>query len=121
MRRDIRSADYAAKQKDVARDFASACRSFVQRRSELTETRGFKYCKSLDRGAESRGTPDMDVVPTDEKNVRRTIRTGVSDALRSHYGDVLKETIPTRLTELSERLDEPQRDGPGLSQAEDKK
>jgi Anti-sigma factor NepR len=48
----------------------------------------------------------MDVVPTDEKNVRRAIRTGVGDALRSHYGDVLKEIIPTRLTELLEHLDE---------------
>jgi hypothetical protein len=63
----------------------------------------------------------MDVVPTDEKNVRRTIRTGVGDALRNHYGDVLKEPIPTRLTELLKHLNEPQRDGPGFSQAEDKK
>jgi hypothetical protein len=42
----------------------------------------------------------MEVVPTDEKNVRRAIRTGVSDALRSYYGDLLKETIPSRLTDL---------------------
>jgi Anti-sigma factor NepR len=63
----------------------------------------------------------MDVAPTDEKNVRRAIRTGVGDGLRSYYGDVSKEIIPTRLTELLEHLDKPQRDGPGLSQAEDKK
>jgi hypothetical protein len=68
-----------------------------------------------------RGTPDMNVVPTDEKNVRRAIRTGVGDALRNHYGDVLKEAIPTHLTELLEHLNEPQRDGPGFSQAGDKK
>jgi hypothetical protein len=55
----------------------------------------------------SRGTPDMEVVPTDEKNVRRAIRTGVGDALRSYYGDLLKETIPSRLTDLLLRLDEP--------------
>jgi hypothetical protein len=36
----IRSADYAATQKDVARDFASACTSFVQRRSERTQRLG---------------------------------------------------------------------------------
>jgi hypothetical protein len=57
-----------------------------------------------------RVTPDMDVVSTDEKNVRRAIRTGVGDALRNHYGDVLKEAIPTRLTEPLEQLDEPQRE-----------
>jgi Anti-sigma factor NepR len=68
-----------------------------------------------------RGTPDMDVVPTDEKNVRQAIRTGVSDALRNHYGDVLKEAIPNRLTELLEHLNELQRDGPGFSRAGDKK
>jgi hypothetical protein len=48
----------------------------------------------------------MEVVPIDEKNVRRAIRTGVGDALRSYYGDPLKETIPTRLTDLWRRLDE---------------
>jgi Anti-sigma factor NepR len=73
------------------------------------------------QGAALRGTPNMDVVPTDEKNVRRAIRTGVGDALRNHYRDVLKEAIPTRLTELLEHLNEPQRDGPGFSQAGDKK
>jgi hypothetical protein len=63
----------------------------------------------------------MNVVPTDEKNVRRAIRTAVGDALRNHYGDVLKEAIPSRLTELLEHLNEPQRDGTGFSQAGDKK
>jgi hypothetical protein len=38
----IRSADYAATQKDVARDFASACTSFVQRRSERTQRLGIQ-------------------------------------------------------------------------------
>jgi hypothetical protein len=47
----------------------------------------------------------MEVVPTYEKDVRRAIRTGVSDALRSYYGDLLKET-PSRLTDLLRRLDE---------------
>src|ERR1700757_3458067 len=64
------------------------------------ETADSKYCKSPTGGTVSRGTPDMEVVPTDEKNVRRAIRTGVSDALRSYYGDLLKETIPSRLTDL---------------------
>jgi hypothetical protein len=70
------------------------------------ETADSKYCKSPTGGAVSRGTPDMEVVPTYEKNVRRAIRTGVSDALCSYYGDLLKETIPSRLTDLLRRLDE---------------
>jgi Anti-sigma factor NepR len=48
----------------------------------------------------------MDIVPTDEKNVRRAIRTGVGDALRSYYGDALKETVPSRFSDLLRRLDE---------------
>jgi hypothetical protein len=53
-----------------------------------------------------RGTPDMEVVPTDEKNVRRAIRTGIGAALRSYYDDVLKEGIPERLTDLLRRREE---------------
>ena len=53
-----------------------------------------------------RGTPDMDIVPNDEKNIRRAIRTGISEALNSYYSDLLKDPIPSRLTELSRRLDE---------------
>jgi hypothetical protein len=51
----------------------------------------------------------MEIVPTDEKNVRHAIRTGVGEALRSYYGDLLKEPIPSRLTDLLRRLDEPDR------------
>jgi hypothetical protein len=57
----------------------------------------------------SRGTPYMEVVPTDENNVRRAIRIGIGDTLRSYYGDLLKEGIPSRLTDLLRRLDEPEK------------
>ena len=51
----------------------------------------------------------MEIVPTDEKNVRRAIRTGIGDTLRSYYGDLLKEGIPGRLTDLLRHLDEPEK------------
>jgi hypothetical protein len=54
----------------------------------------------------SRGTPGMQVLPYDEKHLRRTVRTGIGDALRSYYGELLKEAIPSRLTELLRRFDE---------------
>jgi hypothetical protein len=57
----------------------------------------------------SRGTPEMEVVPTDENNVRRAIRIGIGDTLRSYYGDLSKEVIPSRLTDLLRRLDEPEK------------
>jgi hypothetical protein len=65
-----------------------------------------KYYKLLAGGAVSRGTPDMEVVRTDEKHVRQAIRTGVGEALRNYYDDHLKEPIPGRLTNLLRRLDE---------------
>jgi hypothetical protein len=46
----------------------------------------------------------MEIVPNDEKNIRRAIWTGISEALNSYYGDLLKDPIPSRLTELSRRL-----------------
>jgi hypothetical protein len=52
----------------------------------------------------------MEIVPTDEKNVRRAVQTGISKskALRSYYyGGLLKEPIPSHLTDLLRRLDEP--------------
>jgi hypothetical protein len=55
----------------------------------------------------SRGTPDMEIVPTDEKNVRRAIRTAIGDTLGKYYGDPLGQTIPRRLSDLLRRLDEP--------------
>ena len=55
----------------------------------------------------SRGGPDMEVVAIDEKNARRAIRTGIGEALRSYYGDLLKEPIPSHLADLLLRLDEP--------------
>jgi len=48
----------------------------------------------------------LEVVRTDEKNVRRSMRTGVGEALRDYYDDHLKEPIPGRLTNLLRRLDE---------------
>ena len=39
----------------------------------------------------------------DEKNVRQAIRTGVGDALRSYYGYLLKEPIPSRLNNFLRR------------------
>jgi hypothetical protein len=48
----------------------------------------------------------MDVVSTDEKNVRRAIETGVGDALRKYYGDVLNEEVPNHLADLLQRLDD---------------
>jgi hypothetical protein len=49
----------------------------------------------------------MEVVATDEKNVRRAIRTGIGEALRSYYGDLSKEPVPGHLADLLLRLDEP--------------
>jgi hypothetical protein len=51
----------------------------------------------------------MEIVSTDENNVRRAIRIGIGDALGSYYGDFLKEGIPSRLTDLLRRLDEAQK------------
>jgi hypothetical protein len=51
----------------------------------------------------------MEVVPPDENNVRRAIRIGIDDVLRSYYGDLLKEGIPNRLTDLLRCLDEPEK------------
>jgi hypothetical protein len=51
----------------------------------------------------------MEIVSTDENNVRRAIRVGIGDALGSYYGDLLKEGIPSRLTDLLRRLDEAQK------------
>jgi len=65
-----------------------------------------KYYKLLAGGAVSRETPDLEVVRTDEKNVRQAIRTGVGEALRNYYDDHLKELIPGRLTNLLRCLDE---------------
>jgi Anti-sigma factor NepR len=64
----------------------------------------------------SRGTPDMQVVPYDEQHVRRAIRTVIGNALRNSYGELLKEAIPSRLTELLRRFDEPDR---GYSEAQE--
>jgi hypothetical protein len=57
----------------------------------------FKILQVPGRGCLSRGTPDMEVVSTDEKNIRRAIRIGVGEALGSYYGEVLKlkESIPS--------------------------
>jgi hypothetical protein len=55
----------------------------------------------------SHGTPDMEIVPTDEKSVRRAIRIVIGDALGGYYGDPLRETIPSRFSDLLRRLDEP--------------
>jgi hypothetical protein len=49
----------------------------------------------------------MEVVPTDEKNVRRAIRTAIGDTLGDYYGDPLGQTIPSRLSDLLRRLEEP--------------
>ena len=66
--------------------------------------------QTTDRGRPCRaGRPDMEVVPTDENNVRRAIRIGIGDAIRSYYGDLLKEGIPNRLTDLLRCLDEPEK------------
>ena len=73
------------------------------------ETADSKYCQSLTGGAVLRGTQVMEIVPTDEKNVRRAIRTGVGEALCCYYGELLKEPIPGRLTDLLRRLDEPKK------------
>jgi len=63
-----------------------------------------------DRGRPCRaGLPDMEVVRTDENDVRRAIRIGIGDTLRRYYGDVLEEDIPSRLTDLLRRLDEPEK------------
>jgi hypothetical protein len=58
----------------------------------------------------------MEIVPTDENNARRAIRIGIGDALGSYYGDLLKEGIPGRLTDLLRRLDEVEK---GSSERED--
>ena len=55
------------------------------------------------------GLPDMEVVPTDENNVRRAIRIGIGDALRSYYGKLLKEGIPNHLSHLLRCLDQPEK------------
>ena len=52
----------------------------------------------------------MEVVPTDENNVRRAIRIGIGDALRRYYGDLLKEGIPNRLSHLLRCLDQPEKE-----------
>lgn len=49
----------------------------------------------------------MEVVATDEKNVHRAISTAIGEALRSYYGDLLKEPIPSHLVDLLLRLDQP--------------
>jgi hypothetical protein len=63
-----------------------------------------------DRGVPYRAALlDMEVVRTDENNVRRTNRMRIGDTLRSYYGDLLKEGIPSRLIDLLWRLDEPEK------------
>jgi Anti-sigma factor NepR len=72
------------------------------------DTADSKHCKS--RGCRiALGTPATAIVATDEKktkNVRRAIRTGIDDTLRSFYGNLLKEAIPSRVTDLLQRLEE---------------
>ena len=48
----------------------------------------------------------MEVVPNDEKSIRRAIQAGIGKALRSYYADVLNERVASRVTDLLWRLDE---------------
>ena len=75
-------------------------------RNELGAS-GFKILVShRTGGAVSSRAPSMDLLSTDEKNVRRAIETGVGDALRKYYGDVLNEEVPNHLADLLQRLDD---------------
>jgi Anti-sigma factor NepR len=49
----------------------------------------------------------MKVVQTDgAERIRRANLKSVGNDLRGYYGDLLKEAIPSRLTDLLQRLDE---------------
>ena len=91
-----------------------ACTRFVQTCFEKTQR---QRIQTTDRGRLRRaGRPDMEVLPTDENNVRRAIRIEIGDAVRSYYGDLLKEGIPNRLTDLLRCLDETEK---GAFESED--
>jgi hypothetical protein len=48
----------------------------------------------------------MKVVQTDEaERIRRANLISVGNDLRGYYGDLLKEAIPSRFTDLLQRLD----------------
>jgi hypothetical protein len=64
-----------------------------------------KYCKYR-QGAALHGTPTMEIVLTNDKNVRQAIRTAIGNVLRSYYSSLLKEPMPSRLIALLRRLDE---------------
>jgi hypothetical protein len=65
-----------------------------------------KYCKSPTGGAVWRGTPDMEVVTTDEKMFVGPFGQA-SERPPQLLRRSLKEIIPSRLTDLLRRLDEP--------------
>ena len=72
--------------------------------------RGSVFKQQTEGGPCRAGPRDMEVVPTDENNVRRAIRIGIGDALRRYYGDLLKEGIPNRLSHLLRCLDQPEKE-----------
>jgi Anti-sigma factor NepR len=61
--------------------------------------------KHRGQGAASLGSPDMNGLQADEiEKLRREALIKVGNGLRDHYGDVLKEDIPNRLTDLLRRV-----------------
>jgi len=61
--------------------------------------------KHCGQGAVSLGSPDMSGLQPDEaEKLRREALIKAGKGLRDHYGDILKEVIPNRLTDLLRRV-----------------
>jgi hypothetical protein len=97
-------------------DLASACMHKICADAFWNKRRDSVFKQQTGGGRVGAGRPDMEVLPTDENNVRRAIRIEIGDALRSYYGDLLKEGIPNRLTDLLRCLDETEK---GAFESED--
>jgi hypothetical protein len=61
--------------------------------------------KHRGQGAASLGSPDMNGLQAEEpEELRREALMKVGQGLGDHYGDVFKEIIPNRLTDLLRRV-----------------